>query len=348
MDDDYTFDRIALPHLRFEHLTRALTFAIDGEQVASENWTVTYGLTFLADDLVRSTTLTNGDAETGNDFSSRDYVKSSASLKYSAFDGTGAENQIEFGLSSFGTSEDASHITPHLRLQRIMPWGAGDFGLFADYAGAAQVAGYTALKSNPGLFGGNPNLGTEVSRVWESGLFYEVGSWRARANIFFRKDDRLVDWVYDLSSTSARNARQVDLESLGVELELIYQTNSIKGRISYAWLEKEADYGSGSAMASFYALNFPLHRATAGVAWEFVQDVELEAEVAYRVAEENPLRSTGERGLGGRLALRWRPLRTDSMELMLLLDNLFNDDFEDFPGTPAVGRQVSTRLRYAW
>ena len=34
--------------------------------------------------------------------------------------------------------------------------------------------------------------------------------------------------------------------------------------------------------------------------------------------------------------------------LALTADNLTDDDYQQFPGTPAVGRQVSLSARYQW
>jgi hypothetical protein len=48
------------------------------------------------------------------------------------------------------------------------------------------------------------------------------------------------------------------------------------------------------------------------------------------------------------LALAWEAPHGEGPGVALTVDNLTDSDFEPFPGTPAVGRQVSLRASYGW
>lgn len=348
MDDDYTFDRIALPNLRFEHLTRAIGVSWDGVHEISDRWALLHNFTYLQDELVRSTSLTNGDPLTGNDFQDREYFKGAAILRRSWISSGGNRLNFDLGAHAFETSEDRGEVKPLSRLEFLSKLETGDLALFVEHSGSSQVPGYTALRSNPGLFGGNPNLSTEESSVWEAGFAYSQERWRFGVSVFDRNDDNLVDWVYAVGSPNARSAQAVDLDTMGVEAELSFRGKTFDLRLSYAWLEKDADYGTTTPTASYYVLNFPIHRLTAGLRWQIVETLEMRGEVEYRVAEDNVLRTSGDDAVNASLALQWRAPWAEGLDFTILVDNLFDDDFEEFPGTPAVGRHASLRAGYRW
>lgn len=352
MDDDYYFNRRTPPEERsslFQHLTRSTGVGGDLRWPMGDHWAVLGRAVVLRDELVRSTSLTGGDDVTGNRFAERDYAKAAGSIEVTWGESGMARHRLEIGLSGSTTSEDTGRLSPVVRWQRTTLVGSGEFGLFADYSESSQVPGYTALRSAPaGLFGGNPNLGRELSRVAEAGIDWDSDGFRARASIFFRDEADLVDWTYAEATPTARQANALDLETWGAEFEADWRTRWGQLRFGYAWLEKEADYAAENIDGSFYALNFPLHRVTGGFAWEVFDTLEISAEVEFRVAEANPRRTSGDESVWISTAVRWRPWGRERLEFNLLVDNLLDDDFEDFPGTPAAGRHGSLRALYAW
>jgi hypothetical protein len=348
MDDDYTFDRIALPDLAFEHLTRAMGVSWDGAHIVSDSWALLHNFSYIDDNLVRSSSLTNGDTLTGNDFRKREYVKGAAILRRNWLSEEGHRLIVDLGVHGFDTTEDSGKLSPLLRVEHVRALGAGELAAFVERSGSAQVPGYTALRSSPGLFGGNPNLTTEESSVWEAGFAYSQQNWRFGLSAFDRDDNDLVDWVFALGSPNARSAQAVDVDTKGVEAELSYEGKKFDVRISYAWLQKKADYGTMAPTASYYVLNFPVHRLTGGASWQITESLEARGELEYRLAEDNVLRMSGNEAVNASVALRWLAPWSDGLEFTLLIDNLFDDDFEEFPGTPAVGRHASLRAGYRW
>ena len=59
-----------------------------------------------------------------------------------------------------------------------------------------------------------------------------------------------------------------------------------------------------------------------------------------------PLRDGDDTAFLSSLALAWEP--GSGFGLALTADNLTDEEYQQFPGTPAVGRQVSLSAKYEW
>ena len=68
----------------------------------------------------------------------------------------------------------------------------------------------------------------------------------------------------------------------------------------------------------------------------------------YRVQEANPLRTSGDRAYLGALSAAWQPGARGPWRLQLVVDNVSDSDFQEFPGTPPIGRQFSFGAIFDW
>jgi len=347
--DDYEYDRTK-PQGEFRHRTAVFSGAIDGRHYLRTGLGVDYALKVLSDDLVRSTKLTNGDTGTGNDFTKRDYLKVGVTPRVEWTAGDGSQWTLLVGGSVDASSEDKGSFNPMFRLERVVVSENGSFRVFGDYSETSQVAGYTALRSSPsvGLFRGNPNLEREVTQTGELGFDLEQGAWMMTGSVFYRKDDGLTDWVYSSASTSARSASPVDLETLGGQFRVGYTTEQVAIRLGYTGLTKDSDYGTTAMDASYYALNYARHMVDLSAGWTVVDGVELVMDLEYRHQFENALRMNGDNGFLASVSAWWSPEIIEGLTLGVLVDNLTDDNFQEFPGTLAPGRRYSFRLEYRW
>jgi len=218
-----------------------------------------------------------------------------------------------------------------------------------EYAGTSQVPGYTVLNSRPtGLFGGNPALGRE--RADEVSLSFGRDSDGSHSSItaFYRFDDYLVDWTYESGAPFARQANPVDIDVTGVSIVFGKTWQSLELVAGYSYLDKDADYGSATVDASFYALNFARQRATLAIQYQFGDRLHFRLDNEYREQEANPLRASSDNAFLISASLAWEPRNGRGLGVALIADNLGDDDFEQFPGTPAVGQQYSLSVRYDW
>ena len=340
--DDYDFDRTNSESGEpgaFDHETRVYAFGFQGlYRTGGVAWR--YGGQVTADELVRSTDLTNGL------FDSRSYATLSVVPEW---DFTLADERVltvRAGATIDHSNRDDTEVLPLLGIRMVYAEGVA---LDLEYAVTSQLPGYTALNSRPtGLFGGNALLGRETAKQLQLALSAERASWQGRAAVFQRRDEELVDWTYASGAPFARQANPVDLDVIGFETFVTRQWPAIELAVGYTWLDKDSDYGAAQVDASFYALNFARHRLTLALAWRFGDHFEMRLDNEYRVQEENPLRTSSDNTWLGSLALVWRAQASDGLELVLTVDNVGDSDYQPFPGTPAAGRQASISANYTW
>ena len=342
LEDDYDFDRRTAESGgpgAFDHETRAGGIALHGRRDGAAV-DLRYSLQATADELVSSTDLTEGP------FASRSYASVALLPSMTRPAATG---ELEFGLGARldWTNREGSELLPSAFVAWRRQSAAAERTWRLSWAETSQVPGYTALASPPdGLFGGNPTLGRETARTLELGYSHVAESWRAEATVFRRDDDDLVDWTFLSGAPFVRQANPVDLEVLGAELYLARAWSRLTLRAGYAWLDKDADYGTASVDASYYALNYARQRLTVALEYEFAATWRLAMDTELRRQADNPLRSGSDDAFAASLALFWRPL--SGLDLSVVVDNVTNSDFREFPGTPAPRRQLSLQARYSW
>lgn len=341
--DDYEFNR-AVPGASnpFQHVTHVRGAALEGRHVAGRA-AIAYHLAGMSDAL-QSTALTFGR------FNERRYLHLAA-VPELARDTAAGRWLLQAGGAFDDTDRGGSAFSPIVRTELVRPPGTGAWQRFyAEYAEATQVATYTALNSNAsaGLFRGNPNLGRATMRNLEVGADGTWGAWRLETSAFLRWDDDLVDWTFR-RGVVARTANAVDLRVAGVELVALRQTEHLDVVLGYAYLDKEADYGSAAVDASFYALNFARHRLTAALTWRLGKGWELRSDNEWRWQQSNPLRKVGgDRAWLSALGVHYLPPALPGLELYLQGDNLWDDDFQEVPAVPSGRRQFMGGFAWRW
>lgn len=343
--DDYDYDRRTRESGTpgsYDHETRVYGIGFAGTFGAGNlDWRFAGQAT--GDELVRSTDLTHGH------FDSRNYLWLSVVPSIHFDRGEGRSLSLRFGARADRSNRDGAAVSPVLGITLEHSTGHGSRRLAIEYASSSQLPGYTALNSAPtGLFGGNPDLGRESAKQVMLTAAAERADWSAQVTAFYRRDEKLVDWTYASGAPYARQANAVDLDVVGLQALLSRQWDAVDLTFGYTWLDKDADYGAAQVDASFYALNFARQRATLAFRYRFAGRFELLFDNEYRLQEKNPLRSSSDTGYLASLALTWEPPDGRGFGLELAADNLTDDDYQQFPGTPAVGRQVSLSARYAW
>ncbi len=341
--DNYEFNRFA-PTRAFVHETRVAAAALDGLVRLSDAAALRYAGQVTGDEIA-STTLERGP------FTERTYYKLSLAPEYRIGLGAGESLLLRGGAAFDDSDRDDSAVSPlvEMRWERRRRADSAE-SIYLSYAEATQVPGYTAIGGpEAGLFASNPDLDRETGRNLELGGKLERGPWRVEAAVFHRWDDDLVDWTFDADvSTTARSADAVDIKTFGVEVIASRAWNRFELLGSYAFLSKDEDYGRAGVDGSFYALNFPEHRATAALVWRPLDVVEVRADNEWRQQEENLLREGSDSAFFTRLGVVVRPPSIEGLELSAVADNLWDEDFEEVPGTPGSRRQVSVAATWRW
>lgn len=337
--DDYEVNR-AVPGAfnPFQHTTWVRALSLEGHQ-DFQGFAVAFSAQAMRDQL-ESTSLTFGR------FHTRQYLKFAAVPEFS-FAPAAGKLQLRAGAAYDDTNRDASALSPILAAALTRP---GGLRWYAHYAASTQVPTYTALNSNraAGLFRGNPNLGREISRNLETGVDFQSAGWTVATALFYRRDDHLTDWTFTRGVT-ARTANAVDIATWGLELVATHRTPRYDLVLGYTVLSKNANYGLATVDASFYALNFARQRLTAAVVLRLGAGWDLRWDNEFRVQEKNLLRVMGgNEAFGSAVGLYYLPPRLHGLEISLLVDNLWDSDFQEVPAVPAARRQFSVGAAYRW
>ncbi len=337
--DDYEFNR-AVPGASnpFEHTTHVRALALDGHQQWGD-----FALNFSAQamrDSLQSTSLTFGR------FRTRDYYKV-ALVPEREFSTSPGSVRLRAGVSYDDTNRDDGALSPILEAALTR---RDDTRFYLQYSESTQVPTYTALNSNPaaGLFRGNPNLARETSRNLELGISRALVGWKVEGALFHRWEDDLTDWTFTRGVT-ARSANPVDIRTIGAEFVVTRRTPRYDLVLGYTFLDKSSRYRAANIDASFYALNFARHRLTAAVTARLGRGFEVRVDNEFRVQEKNLLRVTGgDEGFLTSAGLYYLPPGWRGWEFSLLIDNLWNDDFQEVPQVPAARRQFSIGAACRW
>lgn len=345
LEDDYDFDRTTEESGTpgsFEHKTRVYALGFQAlQRTGMIDWR--YGAQATADELLRSTDLTEGT------FTDRSYLTLSVVPSFLIdLDGDRTVT-LRVGATADISSRDSNKVLPLLGLGVSKSNGAAITSFDFDWASTSQVPGYTVLNSRPaGLFGGNSSLGREEARQMTVSLSRTSERWQGSVAAFHRADIDLVDWTFSTGAPFARQANAVDIDVLGVELLLAARWESLEVAAGYTYLDKDADYGAALVDASFYALNFARHRATLAIRYRLAEPLELRIDNEYREQADNPLRTSSSNTYLASLGIAWEPPQGSGIGVALTIDNLTDSDYQPFPGTPAMGRQFSLSASYSW
>jgi vitamin B12 transporter len=345
LEDDYDFNRTTVEtgvQGSFEHETEVFGLGFQGLQSSGiVDWR--YGGQLTSDELVRSTDLRNGF------FTDRKYATVTVVPTINVDLDSGSVLAWRVGATVDYSNRDGSEVSPLMgvTLRSSDPAGTTEYAL--EYAATSQLPGYTALNSGvSGLFGGNPLLSREKAKQLSASITRDTGNWQARATIFGRRDEDLVDWTYATTSPFARQANPVDMDVNGIEGFLTRSWESVDLAIGYTALDKDADYGTALVDASFYALNFAKQRATLAVTYRFAGSFQLRIDNEYRIQEDNPLRVGDDSVYLASTSLTWVSRGIQGLGAALIVDNATDSKYQPFPGTPASGRQLSLSANYAW
>jgi len=341
--DHYTFNRFA-PNKKFVHETKVHSLGLSGKHQFDQAFALNYAAQFTADQ-IDSTTLENS-------FTSRSYYKLSLLPEYQFM----LNNEETVTVRAGGTFDDTNRDDDAYSALFDVTWlrsyenGNSD-SVYLSFAEASQVAGYTAIGNSPALgqlFAGDPDLKRETSQNLELGTKIARQSWSFEAAIFYRWNDALVDWTFDAATPNARSANNVDIETFGFEVIGTKRWGEVEGIASYTYLHKNEDYGDKTIDASFYALNYAKHRVTLGAIWTPCEVVEIRIDNEWRENEDNALRNGSDSALFTHFGLSIYPPQVEGLEVFFAIDNAWDDDFEDVPGTPGRGDQYSAGVTFRW
>ncbi len=342
--DYYIYNRFApdsdKPYL---HKSKITSIALSGFHSINEATGIHY-VSQLMSDTIDSNSLTFGN------FNSRTNYKLSVLPEYQ-FSLNNVDNlTLRAGASYDGDNRKGNglSIISDLTWEKVNANGDSQ-SIYLSYSQASKATGYTALNSDPKgyLFAGNNALSRERSNNLELGGQINKREWRFEGAVFYRWDKDLVDWTFG-SDENNRAANAVDIDTFGIELITSKRWHTLETIASYTFLDKNEDYGDKEIKGSFYALNFANHRITLGAIWTPNDIVQVRLDNEWRSQADNPARTSGSKALYTNISLSIFPPEHENLELFVTLDNAWDEDYQEVPGTPGRSDQVSCGATYRW
>ncbi len=342
-NDHYIFSRENPSAFEAFHETKVKSIAISGSHTQNTAFAVNYSAQYIEDE-IESTTLENN-------FTSRTYYKLSVLPEYKIDLKQNQLLTLRLGAAFDDTNRDDSELSliGDISLNTQNSDGS-EQTLYVSYAQASQVAGYTAIGGSEqgGLFRSNYNLERETTKNIELGYLMQEQTWQLNSAVFYREDNNLTDWTFSFDSSSARFANPVDIDATGVEFFATKYFDTTELIASYTYLNKSENYGDADIDASFYALNFPDHRVTLGAIWTPNDLIEMRVDNEWRKQHENALRNGKDTALFTQLSLKITPTVINNLFITLAADNVWDESFEEIPGTPGRGEQYTLSATYSW
>lgn len=340
--DIYTFNRFTSTSNTI-HSNKISAMAIaGGHTITPEILILNYSAQITADE-VSSVKLSTAP------FQSRTYYKLSILPEYKVSLTEKQHLTLSLGSSFDDTNRNDSEYSPivGIKWSETIENDASN-SIFISYTESTQLIGYNGIAPGGTYFGGDADIKRENSSNLELGAQISRADWSFEGAVFYRWDDNLVDWVFLEASPNARLATNVDINTFGVELIASKRWENVETIVSYTYLDKDENYGNVVGASSFYALNYANHRFTLGGIWRPSELVEFRIDNEWRENENNALRKGSDSALFTHFGLSIYPSRVENMELFFAIDNAWDDDFEDVPGTPGRGDQYSAGMTYSW
>jgi len=359
LTDEFILSRENPPLYEYEanHKTLVHGLGFSGKHLISQSFTINHSAQFTADKIKKSTVLEAGRNKDGlnqGNFIDREYYKITflPEYKYALSD----DEKITYkgGISLDDSNRDKQRFSPLAEVSWTRSDGGQEFeSAYLSYSESTQVLGYGAIggPTSSGTFQSTLDLNRSISKNLEIGINLKRKSWSFDSAIFHRWDEDLVDWTYSNTSPNSRKANHADINTFGFEIIASHQWDNFQAICSYSYLEKEENYKDLNVDGSFYALNYPEHRATLGLIWDPIDTLQIRVDNEWREQRENIIRqNTGapNKSTFSHLAASYFPPKFEDLELFLAYDKPWEKDFQDIPGIAPRGDQFSFGATYSW
>jgi len=363
------------------HKTWVQSFSLAGYHYINENFALNYSSQFTSDSMERSETdyteynpLTGEIALSFNkktgvydggqrnwlgskgliqgNFTNRRYIKVSVLPEYKQKTSNNDTITVRGGFTLDDSNRDPSKVSPIMDITWNSPASTNlNKSAYISYSETTQVLGYGAIggSETSGIFMSNHDLRRGTSKNFEVGYMLNSPNWNIKTASYYIQDDDLADWTYySLGDLYARKANNVDIETFGLEVIGTRYWNNLEAIASYTFLDKKSNYGSGDIDASFYALNYANHRITLGAIWSPSDMFKVRIDNEWRSQENNKIRRGNDQVIYTHVSMSVFPKKQEGLELFLAIDNAWDVYFEDVPGTPGRGMQVSCGSTIKW
>jgi iron complex outermembrane receptor protein len=312
------------------HETDITALNIDGRSALSENLALDWRASGTADS-IDSTNL--GDH-------SREYGSILAAPELSL-----GRLSLQAGINQIIDADEDSETFPVVAASYATDSGVE---LFSSYTETRRLPSYTELNYESPSSLGNSGLEPELSQNLEAGILVmpEDGT-TLRATVFLHETKNTIDWT----KTSADAARWLatdlgDVRTAGIQCDASRDWDAVSLYLAYIYLDREFDE---DFYAGRYVINYPEHtgkvnveyRPSASVALFLNHELRVQHDAAFREELDNTQVMAD---AGASIAIK----AIEGARLNLVCENIWDDDFEIFPGQPPASTRYTVSLQWYW
>jgi len=327
-DDSYWLDRDNHSFYNNQHTSDF--FALHGDKRTALNQT--YSVDSRAD----------LDLETIKSRSLGNYHRSHASLALIPNASIG-DLRLSAGGSLELFSTDSSRLLPAAGVE----WDfIEDHTLFFNYTESLRQPSYTELnyKSPDSL--GNNGLSRQHTRTTEAGYKGENDTVKWQLTAFYEYSNDVVDWIKLSDEGRWKSENLETIESIGISaLSSVYLSDKTELILDVLILDKECDQ---RLYASRYALDYPEFNTDISLAHHLCSDLMIRLKQGFSKYESNPVREHSDWLIDSSIDMQWKLPAAPSIALNAGISNIFDDEFQVFPGQDTLGRSVYTSMTYSW
>jgi vitamin B12 transporter len=254
--------------------------------------------------------------------------------------------QYQLGGQFDGFEEGTNEFLP----QAAVTYHArGGVAIQASYSESVRQPSYTELNYESPASLGNGGLENQKSSTGELHVRgTSAGGVDWKAGVFYRKTQDMVDWIRRGSDSSRWEAANIGtVTDTGVELQArwVHTSGSSLG-VYYLGMDQSDDT---DVYSSRYALDYASHLLRLSAQAALGPRLTLGYHQSLRQQVSNPLRDGGRNQYDGSVRAAWMLKRYPEILLLASIDNLWDDDYQVFPGQDTVaGRRVSGGVRIEW
>jgi len=327
-DDTYWLDRDNHAFYENDHTTDFFALHGDTRRTFSEAFSV---------DL-----RADGDLETSDSSSLGDHTRSHGSFAVLPNYAVGPLT-FTLGGSLDVFSTDSAAWLPAAGVEWAL---SDDHTLFLSYTEAVRQPSYTEMNYNSPSSLGNSGLERQETHTTEFG-------WKGRADIFswkttafYEQGRNIVDWIRTASAGRWTSVNLDEVQTRGFSADgRAALTDDTDIGLDLLALKKDCDT---SFYASRYAMDYPKLSTGATLRHRFTRDLLVRLRQGFALYEDNPVRQHGDSFADTDAEFQWRLPHLTGFTLGAGVANLFDSDFQLYPGQESASRRCFVSLAYAW
>ncbi|MDD2238061.1 MAG: TonB-dependent receptor, partial [Kiritimatiellae bacterium] len=208
------------------------------------------------------------------------------------------------------------------------------------YSQTVRQPSYTELNYESPASLGQEGLDNQFADTLELHWKLARDVWSLEIGPFARETRDTVDWVRPTEASTRWLAENVGtVRALGADGSAVWMVREdLRLRADGMWMSQS---DNADIYASRYALDYMRVLVRVHAQWQVTHRVDCAFSQGYRLQAENPMRGHGDEQWLAALRLGVRLPGCRDVRLVLSVENLWDDDFEEFPGqATATGRRV--------